>query len=279
MSEVHSANQDGYRLRNSPDGVSIVIPNWNHEYVLGRSIGSALRAVSDLRDRGVRAEVLVIDDGSRDGSITLLRQLEALYFDAGLRVKLRSQNSGLPAIVRNEGLRDALYRYICFLDADDELVSENLWQFHRSIRATQAALVYGNMMGLADNPDLNMFISNESYQQRMLASNYIGALSVVDRMQINDIGGNLATPDMIAREDWELHLHLAANGKLLVFVPIMMGIYYHDIPGSITKESHQSEIHQKQQAYIRRVYNQLGIRNQQPLRTRHLRYHPDIGYL
>jgi glycosyltransferase involved in cell wall biosynthesis len=256
-----------------------VIPNWNHEYLLGRSVGSALRAVADLRRRGIRAEVLVIDDGSRDGSLTLLRQLEALYFEDGLRVKLRPQNSGLPAIPRNEGLLEALYRYVCFLDADDELIPENLYQFHRSIRATHAALVYGNMVGLADNPDLNMLISNESYQHRMLNGNYIGAMSMVDRMQILDTGGNLGVPSMIAREDWELHLHLAANGKLLVFVPIMMGIYYHDIPSSITKESHQSEIHQKQQAYIRRVYNQLGIRSQQPLRTRHLRYHPDIGYL
>jgi glycosyltransferase involved in cell wall biosynthesis len=267
------------RLRNVPDGVSIVIPNWNHEYLLGRSVGSALRAVADLRGRGVPGEVLVIDDGSRDGSITLLRQLEALYFEDGLRVRLRGANSGLPAIPRNEGLRDALYRYVCYLDADDELIPENLYQFHRAIRATGAALVYGNMVGLAENPDANMLISNESYQQRMLSTNYIGAMSVMDRMQISDVGGNLESPTMVAREDWELHLHLAANGKLLVFVPIMMGIYYHDIPGSITKEAHQSEIHQRQQAYIRRVYNQLGIRGQQPLRTRHLRYHPDIGYL
>jgi glycosyltransferase involved in cell wall biosynthesis len=204
------------RLRNVPDGVSIVIPNWNHEYLLGRSVGSALRAVADLRGRGVPGEVLVIDDGSRDGSITLLRQLEALYFEDGLRVRLRGANSGLPAIPRNEGLRDALYRYVCYLDADDELIPENLYQFHRAIRATGAALVYGNMVGLAENPDANMLISNESYQQRMLSTNYIGAMSVMDRMQISDVGGNLESPTMVAREDWELHLHLAANGKLLI---------------------------------------------------------------
>ena len=66
-------------------GVTIAIPNWNHEILLPRSIASALRAVDLLRNEGVPAEVLVIDDASRDGSQTLLRQLEALYSKAGLR--------------------------------------------------------------------------------------------------------------------------------------------------------------------------------------------------
>jgi hypothetical protein len=84
---------------------------------------------------------------------------------------------------------------------------------------------------------------------------------------------------MVAREDWELYLHLAANGRRLVFVPIVMGIYYHDIPDSITKEQGAREVHLSQQAYVRRVYNQVGIRARLPVRSRHLRYHPDVGYL
>jgi glycosyltransferase involved in cell wall biosynthesis len=267
------------RLRNAPDGVTIMIPNWNHEYLLGRSVGSALRGVSDLREHGINAEVLVVDDGSRDGSPTLLRQAEALYFEDGLRVKILPTNGGLPAKTRNVGIDSAFYRYICFLDADDELIPENLWHFYRSVKQTNAALVYGNMMGITDAGEPNMLISNESYQQRLLTGNYIGAMILADRMQLHDMGGISEHPDMIAREDWELNLHLAANGRKLVFVPIMMGIYYHEVPGSMTKEARLSELHQKQQSYVRRVYNQLGIRAVQPITTRHLRYHPDIGYL
>ena len=40
-------------LRLAPAGVTIVIPNWNHEYVLARSIRSALKAVKNLHDQGV----------------------------------------------------------------------------------------------------------------------------------------------------------------------------------------------------------------------------------
>ena len=68
----------GVGTMRSQAGVTIAIPNWNHEVLLPRSVLSALRTVAILREQGVPAEVLVIDDFSRDGSLTLLRQLEAL---------------------------------------------------------------------------------------------------------------------------------------------------------------------------------------------------------
>ena len=126
-------------------GVTVAIPNWNHELMLARSVGSALRAVRLLRSRGVAAEVLVIDDASRDGSPVLLRQLEALYYDDGLRVLALRHNVGLAA-VRNTALREAAHRYVVFMDADNELLPDNLHQFYRSIRDTGAAAVYGNLL-------------------------------------------------------------------------------------------------------------------------------------
>jgi glycosyltransferase involved in cell wall biosynthesis len=100
-------------LRERPEGITIAIPNWNHELLLGRSIGSALRAVAALRERDIPAEILAIDDRSHDGSITLLRQLEALYFEQGLRVHLKPHNGGL-ADTRNLALHQAHYRYVLF---------------------------------------------------------------------------------------------------------------------------------------------------------------------
>src|SRR5262245_39842065 len=116
-------------------GVTIAIPNWNHELLLPRSIGSALRAIDLLRSEGVPAEVLVIDDGSRDGSQTLLRQLEALYYQDGLRCLAFQANAGLAAS-RNQTLNHARYRYLAFLDADNELIPENLPLFVKTLEQT-----------------------------------------------------------------------------------------------------------------------------------------------
>lgn len=261
-------------VRHAPPGVTIAIPNWNHEYVLPRSVGSALRAVRSLRETGVDAEVLVVDDRSRDGSTTLLRQAEALYAADGLRVLALRRNVGLPT-VRNVALCEASYAGVVFMDADNELVPENLVQFHRSMTATGAAVVYGNLLCRKAGGRTEV-LSNESVQDRVLEANYIDAFALFDRHQVLDAGGFLDAAEVEAREDWEAYLHLAASGAKIVFVPLVFGVY-HELPGSMIDESRQD--HAAQQKYLQRVYDQLSVRPRMPLNARHLRYHPETGYL
>jgi glycosyltransferase involved in cell wall biosynthesis len=268
---THDTDVDGQTMSG---GVTIAIPNWNHELLLARSVGSALKAVRALRSRGVGGEVLVIDDASRDGSVVLLRQLEAMYYKDGLRVLARVRNAGLPA-VRNTALQGAGQRYVLFMDADNELVPENIWHFYRSIRDTRAAAVYGNLLSRRRESGSVTVLSNESFQDRMFDANYVDAFALFDRAQLLDCGGYSESPGVRGREDWELYLHLAACGRRVVFVPLVLG-FYHDLPNSMIKQSRPEG---EQKEYVARVYDQLGLRGRMPLNTRHLRYHPDIGYL
>src|SRR5207245_8635710 len=146
------------------DGITFIVPNWNHELVLPRAVRSGLRAGEQLRDHNLNVEVLIVDDASRDGSPMLLRQLEALYYDQGVRVLALQQNSG-PSTARNLALTRATYRYVIFMDADNEIVPDNVIHFYRSIRATEAAVVYGNI--LIYDLQGTEFCSHESYQARM----------------------------------------------------------------------------------------------------------------
>jgi glycosyltransferase involved in cell wall biosynthesis len=86
--------------------VSVVIPCYNTE----RYLGDALRSV--LTQDVPPLEVLVIDDGSTDGSAAL-----AASFGPPVRV-LSQPNCGVSA-ARNHGLREARGEWIAFLDADD----------------------------------------------------------------------------------------------------------------------------------------------------------------
>src|SRR5262249_32874564 len=151
--------------RGRAGGLTVAIPTWNHELFLPRSVGSALRGVARLREQGIPAEVLVIDDHSRDGSRTLLRQFEALHYQDGLRGGALARNVGLPA-VRNLALGRASYQYVAFMDADNELIPENLHAFYRSIAATAAAVVYGNLLVRAVGSGTNGVLSSESFQRR-----------------------------------------------------------------------------------------------------------------
>lgn len=271
----HSPTPDN--LRTPLSGVTILIPNWNHEYFLPRSIQSAIKTIQTLQDAGIAGEVLIIDDASRDGSLTLLRQLEALYYDQGLRVLALSNNIGLP-MVRNMGLAYAHYRYLIYLDADNELVWQNAPLFYKAIQQTQASVVYGNLIHQEYiTGNLSRISNNQSFRPQMFRENYIDACALYDRAQIFDVGGYTLHPNLYGHEDWELFLHLAANGRLIVFVPLIFGTYYLN-PGSMLDETKNIETYQRIHAYIQRMYDQVGLREKHLLNTRHLRFHPDIGY-
>ena len=261
------------RPRQAPQGVTIGIPNWNHEFLLARSIHSAMKAAEILKAKGIHAEVLVNDDASRDGSTTLLRQLEAIYYEDGLRVLAQQENRGLGPS-RNTMLLRATYRYILFLDADNEVIPENVSIFFQSIVDTQAAVVYGNLVIKRYGQDsIPGFYSNQSYTDHIFDANYIDNMALYDRTQVSEMGGY---ENQIV-EDWELLNHLATNGRLVVFVPALFGLYYeyqHSLVHELDREHHL-----RLNARMKRVYDQFGMRKQQIIKTRHLRYHPDVGYI
>ncbi|MCA9889676.1 MAG: hypothetical protein KC546_14955, partial [Anaerolineae bacterium] len=93
--------------------------------------------------------------------------------------------------------------------------------------------------------------------------------------QLTDMGGYLHEKQIV--EDWELMNHIATNGRLIVFVPAILGIYY-ELPGSFVRD-YDVDHHLKLIARMKRIYDQFGIRKQQMIKARHLRYHPDVGYI
>ncbi len=254
-------------------GVTIAIPNWNHEVLLPRAITSALRAVEILRGEGRPAEVLVIDDFSRDGSQTMLRQLEALYYKDGLRCLAFGANAGL-ASSRNQAMDHVRHRYVAFLDADNELIPENLPLFIKTLEQTQAAVAYGNLLVRTPTADYAHYVlSNESFQKKLFQGNYVDAFSVWDRVQFLDVGGYDAS--YFLWEDYEMWLHLATNGRRIVFVPAMLG-YYYLLPVSMSTDLQKQDI---VKARILRIFNQVKVREFLQMNTCHLRYHPALGYI
>ena len=90
---------------------SIIIPSYNSKDTIERTILSA------LNNTWTDVEVLVIDDGSTDGSAQIVTDM--LANDSRLRL-LSQINSG-PNKARNLGIYEARGRYLMFLDSDDLL--------------------------------------------------------------------------------------------------------------------------------------------------------------
>lgn len=89
--------------------VSIILPVYNAEKCLSRSIDSVL--AQSFEDY----ELLLINDGSTDGSEEICRQ----YAGRDARVKYLPKANGGASDTRNYGLRCASSPYIAFIDADD----------------------------------------------------------------------------------------------------------------------------------------------------------------
>jgi glycosyltransferase involved in cell wall biosynthesis len=89
--------------------VSVVVPVFNGKQFIGEALAS-LR-----REQNVEAEIIVIDDGSTDGSVVTIEALAEQ--DARIRL-IASDHRGVSA-TRNIGVRAATAEYITFLDCDD----------------------------------------------------------------------------------------------------------------------------------------------------------------
>jgi glycosyltransferase involved in cell wall biosynthesis len=97
-----------------PPLVSTVIPTYNRRDLVGIAIRSALAQTHPAQ------EVLVVDDGSTDGTAEAL----AAAFGDRIRV-LRKENGGVSS-ARNHGMAAARGAYIALLDSDDEWLPDKL---------------------------------------------------------------------------------------------------------------------------------------------------------
>ncbi|MGI9822621.1 glycosyltransferase family 2 protein [Agromyces sp. Marseille-Q5079] len=96
------------------EAVSVVMPTYNRRQVLPRAIDSVLGQTVPV------AELIVVDDGSTDGSIDYLRERAVL--DSRIQI-VETAHSGA-AVARNHGIDLARGEYIAFQDSDDEWAPE-----------------------------------------------------------------------------------------------------------------------------------------------------------
>ena len=163
-----------------------------------------------------------------------LRTVRVLYEDAPLKTVFLERNLGLPRL-RNLAMRMSRYRYVCMLDADNELVADNLPLFLQSGRQTGAAMVHGLLIDKRQGKMTGVRSENVA-SMRLTAGNYIDAFALLDSTKVLRAGGFVTDQRLYGYEDWEMILHLIAEEEEVVFVPVVMG-YYHLTPGSMYAET------------------------------------------
>ena len=122
--------------------LSIIIPVYNVEKYIRACIDSVFR--QNLKDDSF--EVIIVDDGSEDGSIGLIEDI----IDQHSNISVVSQaNQGLSS-ARNTGLKNAIGRYVLFLDSDDLLVDGCLSELIISADNYSVDLLIADFVKLSD---------------------------------------------------------------------------------------------------------------------------------
>lgn len=93
--------------------LSIIIPIYNNEEFLQQTIQSVLGQTYQ------NFELLLINDGSTDTSVTICRQMA----EQDSRIRILCKENGGVSSARNRGIEEATGKYIAFVDADDTIDS------------------------------------------------------------------------------------------------------------------------------------------------------------
>ena len=182
--------------------MSVVIPVYNGAPFVGAAVASVLaQTAADL-------ELIVVDDGSTDGTVGVVRAFD----DPRLRL-IEQRNAG-PSAARNRGIAASSGAWVGFLDADDAWHPEKLAAHARRARELPAAgLLYSSVIATAaDGTRALATAEHEGWVlEPLLTANLVcgGGSSVTVRRDVLDrVGGFDATVPY--GEDWELWLRIAA---------------------------------------------------------------------
>ncbi len=192
--------------------VTVVVPCYNHGHFLREAIESAERS------RGVRFEIIVVDDGSTD--VMTLEVMGRLRRD-GYQVLRHEENRGVSA-ARNTGIAQAQGRYILPLDADNRIRHDYL-RLGMSIldRAPTVGVVYGDIEYFGE--DTGRITTPEFSLERLMIDNIVDNCAVFRRAIWEDCGGyDTEMPDRLGYEDWDFWLQAAKRGWGFVRIPEIM---------------------------------------------------------
>ena len=200
-------------IRHRPS-VSVVLPVWNAERYLAGAIESVLaQSFADF-------ELLIVDDGSTDGSGASIRR----YRDHRIRHIENDKNLGVTRSL-NLALERARGRYVARMDADDLCAPERLERqvafldAHRDVAlvASRARWIdaHGTEIGVIDTP-----VDGETLCRRLRRRNCIVHGSVMIRSEVvREVGGY--DESMERAEDYDLWLRLAERHRIAVLPDLL----------------------------------------------------------
>jgi len=222
--------------------VSVLIPLYNAEKYLSECLDSVINQTYK------NIEVIIVNDGSVDASLTLAKDYAGRYE----WIQVYSQGNRGASAARNKAFSLSRGKYIQYLDADDYLHPDKiLMQIQKLHKEKNTALCFGkceyfqgdkhNILDRHLNLyDKNYFDPCDFLYTMWLNVEAIPPLSyITHRKLIEAVGG--WNEELTTNDDGEFFARVIGSSKNVVFVSESVSYYRMDSPNSLSKKiSHQS---------------------------------------
>lgn len=192
--------------------VSVIIPIYNAEAYLKETLDSVL--ASDYEP----LEVVMVDDGSKDGSLAIAQE----YAQKDVRCRVLHQDNAGVSVARNNAIHASQGKYILPVDSDN-LIEPTL--ISKAVNVLEKQM---NVKGVGCKAD---FIGKKrgewklpDYHPQLLArKNIIDACAMYRRSDYDLTGGYME--HLQIREDWDFWLSMLENGGTFYRIPQILFHY------------------------------------------------------
>lgn len=169
--------------------VSVIVPNYNCEKFIEETVNSVINQTYK------NWELLIVDDCSTDGSVEVIKKLQAA--DGRIKLFINEKNSGAAAS-RNKALKEASGKWIAFLDSDDLWLPDKLEKQIAFMEENGYKFSYTAYEHIDENSNaLNVRVTGPKVlsKRKMFRYCYPGCLTVM--YDSSDVGA-VQIPDEIA---------------------------------------------------------------------------------
>ncbi|MHB8915726.1 MAG: glycosyltransferase family 2 protein [Thiobacillus sp.] len=205
-----------------PTLISVVMPCYNARPYVREAI------VSVLHQTYASWELLIVDDGSTDGSTDIIEELAAVH---PKRIRVIYQNRVGPSAARNLALAQARGNYLAFLDADDYWLPSALAKLHAVLVDAPADVAYcgwQHVGPLAENlqPQIPIDINDKNRLEYFLKACPWPINGVLIQRQLIDSLRGFSERRATAM-DYDLWLRMLTQQPRMVRVPEVLAFYRH----------------------------------------------------
>ena len=227
---------------------SIIMPTYNRAFCIKKAIDSLLNQTYQ------NFELIIVDDGSKDGTEELINQkYQKELQNKKIVYKKLNKNQGV-CNARNTGLKLAKYDWIGYLDSDNEMLPEFLETFQTEIlKNPQNKIFYAKILR-SDSSICGRAFNYET----LLKGNYIDMGVFVHNKSLVKKYGKFDTK-LKRLVDWDLILRYTKKETPIFIEKILLNYNnsdeYERITNCCSCENAQKRIHKKQQKFLQQIFS------------------------